>query len=321
MDLEAVYDDTYFTPKGTLEWRPNDDQMWYGSIAQGSKPGGITTVAAGTFFDPENSTFDEEKLVAYEIGGKTTWAEGTVQINGAVFFQDYTDKQVGVTKFDTRSQTDVGSIENAGEAEIWGVELEAQWQINDYWFTSLGYTWLDAEYTEFESLTGSANEIARNIVNGNGGCLELVDTNPDPDAVTSACLVDRTGNKIEDVPEHSFLAYGKFTLPVRGGEMEMFVDGNIIYTDERFSDENNVKWFDSYWLMDLRAGLTSSNWEVVFFVDNVFDDDTVKTGNDNGSQVETTRWASFPPGPRDGIYVTLPDPRVVGIRGKYRFGG
>ena len=71
----------------------------------------------------------------------------------------------------------------------------------------------------------------------------------------------------------------------------------------------------------MRAGLTTETWELVFFVDNLFDDDTVKTGNDNGSQVATTRYASFPPGPRDGMFVTLPDPRVVGVRGKFRFGG
>ena len=113
------------------------------------------------FFEPDNSRFDSEKLLAYEIGGKTAWADGRVIVNGALFFQDYTDKQVGVTQFDSRIQSDVSSIENAGEAEIWGIELDVAWEINEHFYVSGAYTWLDAEYTKFDSTTASGNEIAR----------------------------------------------------------------------------------------------------------------------------------------------------------------
>jgi outer membrane receptor protein involved in Fe transport len=294
--------------------------MWYASIAQGQKPGGISSLQPGTFFDPEVNRFDSEELLAYEIGGKTVWADGAVVVNGAVFFQDYTDKQVGITNFDPRTGSDVGSIENAGESEIWGIELDASWEINEHWYVSGAYTWLDATYSKFESLTGSSTEVARTQFAGNGGCLELIDINPDPVEITNACRVSRNGNQIEDIAENSFVGYGKWNTTVGKGDLNLFVDTNVIFTDDRFVDENNVKKLDSYWLMDVRIGLVTDSWEVVLYADNIWDDDTPKSAGDFGSQTETFKQAQWPPGPTDGLVVSMPDPRVVGVRAKFGFG-
>jgi len=318
--LEAKYDESFFTPKVTLEWKSSDSKLWYVSIAEGQKPGGISSIQGGTFFDPDNNTYDAEKLLAFELGGKTSWADGAVFVNGAVFFQDYTDKQVGVTQFDPRTQTDVSSIENAGEAEIYGLELDASWVISENWFTSIAYTWLDTEYTKFESITGSSTEVARTQYAGNGGCLELIDLNPDPAVFSNSCRVSRTGNSIEDIPENALLAYLKWTTQLGQSDKNLFVDTNVIFTDERFIDENNIKKLDSYWLMDARIGLTTSKWEVILFVDNLLDDDTPRSAVDVGSQLETFRQGAFPPGPNDGVIVSLPSPRIAGIRATLNFG-
>jgi outer membrane receptor protein involved in Fe transport len=313
--------DSFFAPKATLEWKPTDEQLWYGSISKGVKPGGIATITAGTFFMPEDNRFDSEELIAYELGGKTTWLDGALVLNGAVFYQDYTDKQVGVTRFNELSQTDVGGIENAGEAEIYGVELEATWQVSERFLLSGGYTWLDAEYTNFESLTSSSNEIARAIVSGNGGCLEVIDQNPDPAEFAYSCRIDRSGNDIEDIPEHSFVGFAQYVAPIGGQDFEWFADASFIYTSERWIDENNVKELDAYWVTDLRLGLQQEegNWEIILYLDNAFDDDTVKSAVDFGSQVNTVRQGQFPPGPTDGVVVSMPDPRVIGIRSRFRF--
>ena len=58
----------------------------------------------------------------------------------------------------------------------------------------------------------------------------------------------------------------------------------------------------------------------VLFVDNVTDDDTARTGVDVGSQLETFRQGLFPPGPNDGYLVSLPPPRLYGVRAKFGFG-
>ena len=317
--LTATSKESFFTPKISLEWTPNDDQLWYVSIAQGIKPGGISTVTAGGFFDPAALEFGAEKLWAYEIGGKTTWADGTLQLNGAAFFQEYTDKQVGVTQ--RVNNTDVGRIENAGAAEIWGIELDMIWQPLEQLTLTAGYTWLDAEYTEFESITGSANEVAKTVFAGNGGCLEVIDNDPDTDndGVDDRCRVDKSGNDVEDIPEHTFVGSAEWRAPLNNSDIDWFVQGNLAYTGARWIESNNIVKLDSYVTADLRAGFSAKNWDLILYVDNVFDDDTVKTAIDIGSQVATLREGQFPPAPTNGTIASLPDPRIVGLRGKFRF--
>ncbi len=315
--LVAESETDFFVPKAILEWQANDDQLWYVSVGRAIKPGGISTVIGGNFFVPENNRFDDEKLIAYEVGGKTVWGGGNIIVNAAAFYQDYTDKQVGVTRFNPLVGTDVGTIENAGESEIKGFEIDAQWQINDNFFLSAGYTWTDAVYSKFEATTGSTNEMARLLVAGNGGCLEVING---PPGETGICRVSFTGNDIEDIPEHSFVGYGRFSMSMPGGELELFVDASTSYRSQRFVDETNIKLLDEYWLVDTRIGLIAEAWEVVFFVDNLFDDDTVKTGVDFGSQVDTLRQAHWPPAPGDGLIANLPKPRLYGVRAAFRYG-
>ena len=316
----AKSSDDYFTPKVTLEWTPNDTQMWYFSWAEGKKPGGMTTISAGTFFDPVGRSYTQETLTAWEIGTKSNLLDGALVLNSALFFQDYEDKQVGVTKFNQRTQTDYGSIENAGEAEIWGIELSAQWQPSERWLLTAQYTWLDAEYTDFTYETGSANEVARSQLVGNGGCLAIVPTaTPNTDDIRDVCIVSSTGNKVEDIPEHAFVGAVQYTAPLAATGMDWFASFNGIFTDERWVDEQNVMVLDSYWMFDARIGLMTDNWDVLLYVDNLTDDDTSKSGLDVGSQVETARQGHWPPGPTSGIIINMPDPRIFGVRATYRF--
>ena len=311
----ASYDEEYFAPKFTLEWATSDTQLYYASAAQGVKPGGISTITAGSFFSPDQNEFDKEELWSYEIGSKSTFMDGALIVNSAAFYQDYTDKQVGVTRFNPVIGTDVGSIENAGESEIWGIELEAAWAVNDNLTLSGGYTWVDAEYTDFEIETSSATNVARSLAGGNGGCLRLIDNDPAPDdGQGDICVVDFSNNEIEDVPEHSFVGNARYIAGLADTDLDWFGEATAIYRSERYIDESNLKELDAYWLVDARAGLIGDDWELVLFVDNVFDDDTVKTGVDVGSQVDTVRQGYFPPGPNDGVFVSMPDPRVVGMR-------
>ncbi len=334
-DLVAESSESFFAPKLTLEWTPMEDQLWYFSVAQGVKPGGISTILAGNFFAPSTKTFDKEKLRVYEIGGKTTWLDGTLQINGAGYYQKYTDKQTGVTQFNPVTNVDVSGIDNAGAARIWGLEFDAIWQPDEHWTVTAGYSWIDAEYTEFRTVTGSRTEVIESILYGNGGCLEIIDNEPglDPDGLgptlgpgatdqdntTDLCLIDNSGNAIEDIAKHSFVGSIQYTRQLASTDIDWFIQANAIYSSKRFAEPNNLEILPSYWTADLRAGLTSEIWDLIVYVDNVFDDDTVKSVLAVGSQIETVRQSLFPPGPSGNMIAILPDPRVVGVRGQVRF--
>jgi len=318
-DGEARSKESFIAPKITLEFTPNDDLTFYASVAEGVKPGGIATVTAGAFFDNQNNNFDAEKLRAYEIGAKTELLDNTLRLNSSVFFQEYTDKQVGVTQFDAQAGSDIGTIVNAGEAEIWGVEVEALWAATDNLTLQASYTWLDAEYTSFEQDTNSTTTIARNIAGGNGGCQAVVDPLPTNNTADALCTLSFNGSPIEDIPEHAFVGSAEYRAPLNNTDMEWFVGGTAFFVSDRPVDETAIKYLDSYWTTDLRAGLAAEKWDLLFYVENVFDDDTVKSAVDVGSQVTTTENGYFPPGPQDGIIASLPDPRIFGVRGRIRF--
>jgi outer membrane receptor protein involved in Fe transport len=64
--------------------------MTYLSVSKGVKPGGISTVASGTWMDQEPEgdldelEFGSEKLTAYEVGAKTRLFDRTLVLNGAL---------------------------------------------------------------------------------------------------------------------------------------------------------------------------------------------------------------------------------------------
>jgi outer membrane receptor protein involved in Fe transport len=304
---------SFSTPKVTLEWTPTDDSLLYFFYAQAQKPGGINQLVAGGFSeDVADARFDSEKLKAWEIGSKSSWElAGFVQTNASFFFQDYTDKQVA-TQILAPSGDLQPRILNAGGAEVWGVELEVTYQPE--FLEGLGlfaaYTYLDAEYTEFNVSSGSLQRAA-----ANGSCNVV-----DDGTGNNTCLYNFSGRKLERTPENAVVLTANFTRQFFKQDFDWFIDTNAIWQDERFASEDNAVIFDDYWLVDTRLGLTSEQWEVIGYVDNVFDDDTVLTGGTGPDFAQQVTELGFTAG--FGVshwFANLPTPRTVGVRASYRF--
>jgi outer membrane cobalamin receptor len=92
------------------------------------------------------------------------------------------------------------------------------------------------------------------------------------------------------------------------------------FRDERYSNQGNLLKFDSYWLADLRVGVIDSKWEVIAYVDNVFDDDTIRDGFNTGGYIRDFSLAGATFVLPDSAQFYLPPQRSFGIRGSYRFG-
>lgn len=303
----------YHTPKATIEWTPSDDTLVYFYWARARKPGGINQLVAGGFPAPsiDSDRFDSEQLDAWELGTKTAWDFlGYLQLNGAAFFQDYTDKQVSTqVVVDGQLQP---RVLNAGAAEVWGLEVEAIWQPEfvEGLTMSAAWTWLDAEYTDFildsASLIRGANNAECNVVT-------LIDG-------SKTCRFDLAGNKLERTPENSVVLQANYTHQFGSADFDWFVETNASWTDERFSDEDNTTVFDAYWLVDLRLGLQGEHWDAIAYVDNLLDDDTIRTGGSGPDFGEQVTYTGFTAGFGVSHYFgQLPDPRTIGVRIGYRF--
>ena len=284
----------------------------YGSWGIGQKPGGINTLAAGgatTTIDDER--FESEKVQAWEVGFKSEWELlGFVRFNQALFFNDYTDKQIG-TQIISPGGVLQPRIVNAAGAEVWGTEIEAIWQPSfaEGLSIRIDYTYLKAEFTEFMDDTRSMIRAA-----ANGQC-EVVDK-----AGTDFCRINLKGNRLERTPEHAFAGNIDYTHQLLDTGFDYFIELTGTYQGSRFLDADNAAKFDDYWLADARFGLTQDNWEFLLYVDNVFDNDTIQTGGSGPDFAKQVTQLGFTAGfGTSHFFGLLPDPRIVGAKLTVRF--
>jgi len=329
--------ETWFSPKVTLQWQATDDMQMYFSWADARKPGGFNLLTVGSnFLNREVAEFKPEKMEVWELGAKSAWLDNTLVVNGALFFQDYTDKQALTSVLNQAGDRLISKTVNAGGAEAWGAELDVTWSpigvfLGGNWTLFGSYTWLDPEYTSFEILSTSTTTSAQAaVVNGEAACTPIPETNQ--------CVISYSGNNLEDAAEGAFVGSIQYTTQLTAG-LDLLIETDVQWTDERYTDITNAAWVDAYWNTDFRVGLQGDNWSVLLFVENVFDDDTVRfTGNGPGLSCCFVLGSGIDflaasqnrdPLPTDVVMVELPlyatafrpPPRLVGLRANYRFGG
>ena len=313
-------DDSYLVPKLVLRYRPSGDQTWYGSVSRGVKPAGVSTlVGPQGYNNPEVYRFDAEEITVYEMGWKTSWMDNRLRVNGALFYQDFSEKQITTQYLPPDEGAILGTRpENASAAKITGFEIDASAILTDNLTMSWSYTWLDSEYDEFNKLGNSVVDAVR------GGSCEVVTLGNN---VT--CLIDLTGNEIEDVPQHQLFAGISWRSPMANGG-EFMVDFDVQYQSSRYETEWNLLEVESYMLADVRVGVSRGPWTAMAYVSNLFDDDTPRSALSapDFTGISVVVWPGrfsprgdpvltqlFP----NSTNVYFPDPREVGIRASYTF--
>ncbi len=144
-----------FTPRVGLRFQLNDDVMLYATYSAGYRAGGFN----GRVESVENATtpYDHETVDNYELGWKSEWFDRRLQLNGAVFYMDYENKQEELQlPSDTSGTGQVTLVINASTADITGLELEAIGNLSERFSMRANLGLLDAEYDDFlfQSPTG-----------------------------------------------------------------------------------------------------------------------------------------------------------------------
>jgi outer membrane receptor protein involved in Fe transport len=134
-------------------------------------------------------------------------------------------------------------------------------------------------------------------------------------------------------------------------DLNFFVEADFLWIDKRFIEATNENWVEPDTNVDLRIGFRTEKWDVTGYVSNVFDDDTIASAAGGpslsccfilGSGIDLsnveppandsdpdTYVDETPQEPGKTVIVELPafryafapDPRVIGLRARYRFGG
>ncbi len=201
------YDDSETSGSIGLEYSLDDFRMIYANYRRGYRSSALN---GGAQFGSNEITKTSPELVdTYEIGLKSQWLDQRLQLNAALFYNDYKDQQflnlIGVQQF----------LVNAGSSTIQGFELEltalASERISLH--ASIGY--LNTEYDE----------------------LMLADP-------ATGVPVDLSGNELLAAPELNMsLAIDVLLAESRLGDLSLHLDSHFI-DDQWFSPYNNEYGYD-----------------------------------------------------------------------------
>lgn len=124
------------THKISLSWQVEPTKMVYATYSTGYRPGGVNRKVK---YPP----YKADKLSNWEIGWKTTWADGKVRWNGAVFYEKWDDMIFTLAR---PGDGGVNSLDNVGGARSVGVESDVVLRLGALEITGSG-AYIDAKLT------------------------------------------------------------------------------------------------------------------------------------------------------------------------------
>ncbi len=290
-----------FIPKATLSWSASDNALLYGYYSQAFKPGGVATTDSNG--DVSDGEYKPEELEVLELGVKTEFPARSLRWNASAWVYDYTDQQVPFQFISPTTGRFQMAVVNAGATEIRGWDTELLWRpaFVDGLSLRLGYTFADAEFTDFNldrilaPVGGSASSFNRAKAGNAHG--------------------DLTGKTPPLTAEHSATASLRYDWALGGGR-DVYLELLAQSQSERFIGEGNWATLPSYTVYDLYVGVSGANWALTVYGENLGDDDTVRSG------VANVDFSLLPDGRSlsQAHQVYLPQPRTLGARLQVFFG-
>ena len=265
-----------FSPRAILAFKPGEDLLLTAQVARGFRLGGINDPLNVTLCSAQdldiydgNPTWDDEETTNYELGAKTGWADGRVQLNAAVFYTEVDGLQV---------IADAGSCSSRivlnAQAESIGGELELFARPNEHWDFALTATYARAEITETQR-DSNGNPIA-GIREGN-----RLPTSLELQAAASGTYLwpwsasldgyvnltlQHVGSSYTQLADQE-PGFGELSTAPTGGQGLIRGFGSPTIAEFRFDAE-----LPDYQIGNLRIGVRAEQWELAVFVNNLWDE-------------------------------------------------
>ena len=267
------YDDDDLSVTTSVNYEFTDTVSGYARYAQGYKAGGLNLngtigqTPGNPTTDLANNQFDSESTDSYEIGVKSFLFDRTLQLNATVFYQTVEDFQVN--SFDGAGFT----LQNAGEIEGKGLEIDYTWTPNENWIVGGGFVFQDIEYADFK--TGSTT-IAQQEAAG----LQLRAEG----AVPPQDLTGETPNFVSDVTYAGNITY----LHDVNEDMILKLGTSYRFRSDYTTGQDNDKLTenDDYWIVNANITLEASDesWAVELWGKNLTDEEVINIGFDTPLQ-------------------------------------
>ena len=119
-----------------LVYKPTADSSVYASYATSATPPTLSAGDQSTGGTAATALLDPEETASWEIGAKANLFNDRLALSAAAFM---------LTRENAQIQVSPGVFEQAGEAEVKGIELGVSGNITRQWQVFGGYTWMDSE--------------------------------------------------------------------------------------------------------------------------------------------------------------------------------
>ena len=247
--------------KFTLSYTPKDNVLLFATISEGYRPGGWNRgggiPSVNPAFPTVTANYNTDDVDNIEFGWKATLADGRVQLNGNVYFIEWTNMQV--TRFDPQNVSILTFVENAADADIKGVEADLIWNVDENWTINAAISINDTELTD---VYGQAVELA-----AVGSQLPLM-----PDLQTTIRA------RRDWVTSEGYEAFVQLGLQTGSDSYSSLVAVNR-------RDQ------DAYATVDLSMGVSRDEWSAGLFIENLTDErvDQYINNQDDIMRVTTNR--------------------------------
>lgn len=129
------------TGSANLSYKIAPDVTAYASYARGDSPGGLNAGGAALI------TYGQQRVDAYELGLKSQLLDRHLQLNVALFDNEYKNLQIAQNVIINNALTTL--IQNAGAAHGRGVDLDAVAVLSSNFRLGLQYTYVDSKLTRY----------------------------------------------------------------------------------------------------------------------------------------------------------------------------
>ena len=324
-DLDRTW--SAVTGSAGVDFKPRPQDLVYLRLAKGYRPGGFNT---GSINDLP--TIDEEKVLSYEIGYKTTLFD-RLQLSTSAFYYDYEDIQLPLPTLarctipeDLSTCQTINTFVNLPSGESMGLELQMNWAATDNLDVYLTYGYLDAKIKDgISNNNGFSNPDDPAAVLKNANRFAAIPGQIDTGfTFLPRFTQDLSGNSLANSPKNRAALNTSYTFPFTAGNL--ILSASYIWTDEAFSDvfETEEAKIPSFGTVGLRMLWLGGNgrYQVIAYGSNLTDE--LSTDGAGLTRIRTGAATSAANASAAGAAYfrtfSLTPPREYGLELQYRFG-
>lgn len=300
--------ETAFTPKVSLSYQYDNDNLYYATYAKGFRPGGANNPVPYAACAPDfqtfgiNSapqTFNSDSVNSYEIGAKNNFA-GRVQLATSVYYVRWNNIQQTVVP----PVCQISFIANLGQAVAKGADLQLEIALAQHLTAEITAGYTDARYTRDARF--SASEITPIVSDGDA----IAGQGGQPGSPVTASVglqyeFNLLGRDSFIRFDDEFQGRAKWASPQQDSNTQQYDGANYTLSSTNF--------------MSARAGMRFSAWRIETFVNNIANSHTVTNyawSIDPG--LCTTPTPACESATRQQSQWTFP-PRTFGLTAIYRY--